>query len=156
MKNVIYFLGVLCIMGAIIDFLTGILKYKKKIRELELRIKHLTEEIADAHARMSDITSRGFTEIEKTQGHYKLVKDYSEKLKQSGDLILDSFDSLKVKISSLSKMVSGDSEGDELQKYIRSINTDIKIIEQQIDIIQKNRENELRNDRSQGYGPTRC
>lgn len=155
MKNVIYILGVLCIMGAIIDFLTGIRKYKKKIRELERRIKYLTEEITDAYNKMSDITSRGLNEINKTQKHYMYIEDYAKKINQSGDLILASFDSLKVKISLLSKMVSGDSDGDELQKYIHSINSDIKIIEQQINIIQENRKNDLKNNRSQGYGQTR-
>lgn len=154
MKNVIYVLGVLCIMGAIIDFLTGIRKYKKKICELERRIKYLTEEIADAYKKMSDITSRGLNEINKTKKHYLYIKDYSQKIAQSGNLILASFDSLKVKISSLSKMVSGDSDGDELQKYIQAINSDIKIIEQQISIIQENRKNDLKNNRSQGYGQT--
>lgn len=157
MKFIIYFFGVLFVMGAIINFLTGMRKYKKKVCELERRIQYLTQEITDLSQKSGEIISTNINESAKIHENYTYFNKYTEQIQISINLFLDSFDSLKSKISSLSTVVSSDADDEAFQKYMCSINQDIGIIEQQINILHDNRQDSLKyqNNRSQDNGKSR-
>lgn len=146
MKTTLFIIGVLFTLGTIIELLTGLDKYKKRIRSLERKISRMEEEIVDNNKKSEKLVSDAATVVKRIKDSPISMEHYAEIIMKNGDLILQSFESLKVKVAALAILVETDEQSfenaDAVKKYINAVSEDINIIDKQIEMIHYDRRNE--------------
>ena len=106
----------------------------------------MEEEIVHNNKKSEKLVSDAATVVKRIKDSPISMEHYAEIIMKNGDLILQSFESLKVKDAALAILVETDEQSfenaDAVKKYINAVSEDINIIDKQIEMIHYDRRNE--------------
>jgi len=144
MVQVIMILGVVIVLGAILDFIHRKNTYDNNLKLLQTQINELSNDFDDTSgeiAKLTDSIKKRLTDYKKS---LTSLKQYTAELENISNTLLEQHNSISQKISIIANFFEDNSldettKNKEIQKYIMLIQNDIKFNNELAEILNQHR-----------------